>query len=706
MSPTYSSSSLGPYPARSESEPRSRSPTRVKFVEELPSPRANGSTSTSTSAFKGLFSWKRKGTSPSPDLEQADDLYASASGKSIGRPISQHRYSDGPIKSALKKSSANEVSNKSSERLRPTRPRRSPSSQQLEAIESWRRASYELAGAENISDQASSAEYSPGKGSGHDGSNAVDQAFRRPFARRTSSRPSPPIPNTTSPLSACFEGRQIWDNGKQYGSSTGHETTFDYRQDPEIEDQDVWTPRPSTPPRTSDAPRRSLPKSPLRPTISRNDFDVVSPAMSSSEAFSHCPEDEEDGPWESDTRPSGETNRRTRRQSRRCSTIANRRASALISLTSMAALNKALDSICAEVQQSSPDSEVPMFNFIPPTPVANSDDFGHRRISRAENVNASMILEDAVELKQESDSAMDVELDPTSEEEMEESRDVVPEMQTDSPTLRFGKSSNPGHRTSRSISSEQSSSSSSVSRTSMPSLSTSSSIDSIPDLDVALGMMIRSLSGGLDCSTHDVDPMQDAKDSLAEELASWASLRQREVGVAQGVGSSMAIGLGFGTGWEASPQIVITEEMANTVQPLNTRRRDDWRIRSPPSDVDKTPVPFNWSPGVDEQRSKESYQKDMGDQSRRSSAASSIMSAGPGMDTDTDSNMSDMDDLHTASIAQISHGAAACLVFASPRTVELGSTPQMSHAVHMSNHYQRQPTYEENGQDIEIGWAV
>lgn len=674
-------------------------------MEELPSlPGANKAVtgSTSTSTFKGLFSWKRKGTSRSPELDHADDHHASINGKAIGRPQSQYKPSDGTMKSALKKSADHDDRERSNGRPRPTRPNRSPSSQQLEAIESWRRASYELSTAEDTPDQ------SPCYESNRSEESSI-QPTRRPFARRTSSRPSPPILSNASPISSHFESRQRRDNVIPDGSLSGSENQFQHHFENQFEDVDVRNQRPSTPPpRTTASMSRVPPKSPMRATNSRSDSSMVldDRPYSPNASWKSTDQDKDLSQGCVVVVPTGRTNRISRRQSSRCSTISSRRGSALISLNSMAALNQALDSICAEVQQSPNDSDVPMFNFIPPTPVANSDEFGHNRTSRTMDLGSPMILEDALELKQtpEDVSNVELELDPTLQDDLEESRDAVPELNMDSTAFRFGKASNRGHITRGSISSEQSSSSS-VSYPSMSSISTSSSTESIPDLEEALGSMIRSLSGCLDDSSHDVDSMQATNAYLDKELASWASISHGVSGPVQGTGNDMAIGLGFGTGWEASPKIVITEQIVNVVQPLNTRRRDDSQSRSPVKDIEKTPVASNRSFNGCEQGIKQTPQEENEDQSRRSSATSSIMSAGMGCDTDTDSIMSDMDDLHTASIAQI-NGAASCLVFASPRTVELGSTPQMEYAAHLSSHYQRHPPYENDRPDITIGWAM
>jgi hypothetical protein len=261
------------------------------------------------------------------------------------------------------------------------------------------------------------------------------------------------------------------------------------------------------------------------------------------------------------------------------------------------------------------------------------------------------------------------------------------------------------HQVGESISSSSSkSTTSSNSFENTPTKSTSSSMGSLSDVEVALGAMIRSLSGDVE-NRQGPSPSETA--TLEEELAHWRAYDAAASCPKEAVPPRMAaIGLGFGAGWESPPEITITGTVMESVQPLTARRRLPHTQEA--VEADRTPVAPRWSPRTPVLVESESLGQGSSrpvaetafEASRRSSADSyGSTTSCTAKDPETDS-MSDMDDLWTASIAQISSHAASSLVFASPRTVDLATAPSVTEDAPLDRRWAPLDY------DAEIGWAL
>ncbi len=528
------------------------------------------------------------------------------------------------------------------------------------SIEAWIRASPNLS-AEGPLDQSRLSISSTRSGQS-------EAASGRPYTRRQSSRPARPLPGKTSPIMPGFGTSRSWAGGLDYPES---------QMPPRVE---AACPEgetvPTTPPMQSSVQRS--PASPCRPSIEKNAVLVAS-----EEGFWH---DAEESNVEDLTQvPSPPSIKRDRRRS----SLMRARYSATPSQHS-------LDLLQGSLQGTPEVDNVPMFNFIPATPVAGSDDFGHRR--KSSSISAvQVILEEPVEIA-------DKQVEPKAgEEEDAESRDVVPEMP------HIPQYTN--HRSKGSYSSMSSGQthSSESSMRSMPSLSSSASLASSAELDDALGAMLATIRS--DKQALPIDPMSAEKARVDEELASWAALslaarNPSQNSPARKLDFGEGIGLGFGTGWEAPTSQLV--QRPSSTEPLQARRRDGHRD-TPRSDSDKTPTVRQYSPvtpltpHASKAESEDAWtapthhvppHRGTG-HVRQTSIASSTSSSDVHGDTDSDSIFSDMEDLQTVSISRVQHPTDSALMYASPITLHLGEkTPDQTETL-ISNDDHRH-----------IGWAM
>lgn len=319
--------------------------------------------------------------------------------------------------------------------------------------------------------------------------------------------------------------------------------------------------------------------------------------------------------------------------------------------------------------------DLPMFRVIPATPVGGTDAFEARPRSADETELATLFkakprqLDHAVELEVKSLGQNDIAMG-LAESAFPPLPTVKPlALRSGPPKMAMRSSSSDGrleHDTSFSSGSAQS-----PSLTSLTTASSSMSLDTLEDDE----KVFQSILAGFDdvrledtapYRSHDhVDPLRQIKAELDEEIRSWSSmsLESHDEGPDGGDYYGQAMhGLGFDMHDDRSTTPI------NRIQPLRSKTEVPTMIHKPATPEDETtPRPDRSSSGFPD-TGKLWQDKRISETSAGSSDMSSFDSSDSMTDTDLDSLMSDIDDLHSASITVVASKTSA--QYASPRQVE------------------------------------
>ena len=350
--------------------------------------------------------------------------------------------------------------------------------------------------------------------------------------------------------------------------------------------------------------------------------------------------------------------------------------------------------------------DLPMFRVIPATPVGNTDAFEARPRSTDEQELASAYkatprkLDQAVELE-----SIPMGREPTVTGLADSALPPLPEVRP--LVIRAA----PLKLAGRSVSSEgrleQTSSVSTSpqfpSLTSMTTASSNTSLATFEDHDQALQQLLAEFSELHESQAErtyadHADPLRQIKAEIDEEIRSWSSMSLESLAGSpnsEDLGTAMH-GLGFGIQDDRSPTPI------GRIQPLRTKS-DKQEV----AEEETTPRPDRYSNGFPETRLWQDRRTSEMSSASTNSAVSSFDSSDSMTDTDLDSNMSDIDDLQSASIGVVASKTNA--KYASPRQVEMFERFYQDEAreevvVEEDDSAGRWDNAEED--EFEIGWAM
>ena len=357
--------------------------------------------------------------------------------------------------------------------------------------------------------------------------------------------------------------------------------------------------------------------------------------------------------------------------------------------------------------------DLPMFRVIPATPVGGTETFEPRPRSADETELAAIYKATPRQL----DNAVDLSSSPPTGNDsvMGLAESAFPPLPAVKPlVIRSNVHPKMAPRSSSSdgrLEHDTSFSSTSTQSPSLTSLTTASSSMSLSTLEDDEKVFQSILAGFDDVRLEDttpyqagdrVDPLRQIKAELDEEIRSWSSMSLEshdDSPDGEHYGHAMH-GLGFEVYDDRSTTPI------NRVQPLRSKTEMPIVHKAAITEDETTPRPDRYCSGFPES-TKLWQDRRISETSVNSSGMSSYDSNESMTDTDLDSLMSDIDDLHSASIAVVASKTSA--MYASPRQVEF------------RNHARHQDVPEEevmedddsaarwenaDEDEVEIGWAM